>query len=244
MKHSLRIIGATALLLAFGVACDDGRIIERIIIDGPPPPASEAELIVALEDAYRTRSLSRFEPLFHADFWYFESTTGGSIAICRNRWICLHRRLFEPQNIPPSDPPLPPDLWLVSISISVAPESAFVDEPAYYRSDTNPGGLDPARWRATAATGAVSVLFETQGETDYQVSSRARFVVANDRSKASRVAGKYTFYRIEVVDSPRVDLTPVTSWIAVLDRYDGCDACPPPPPMKPQAQVRATEAWR
>ena len=232
MRHDVRSVVAFALGLMLSVACDDER--KGIMSPSePPPPDSETALIDALEDAYRARSIDRFEPLFHGDFWFFETAAPVEpAAICRDLWICTHRRLFEPQNIPPSREPLPPELWLRAITITVRLENAFDELPEYYRSQTNPSGLDQARWRVSGADAVVSILFETQGETDYTILRRARLVVAEDRSKTAGQVGKYSFYLIVANGAPRLGVQEDRSWAGVLRLFGAaCAECPPPPPL-------------
>jgi hypothetical protein len=218
---------ASVLALALLAGCNDDSST-GVIGERPQPPTSESALVDALESAYQTRSLAGFEPLFHADFWYSESTLENPVAICREQWICLHRRLFNPGSIPPGETPV--ELWLTGISIAVTPRTAFDERHEYYQSEVNPEGLNSMRWRVTAADLDVQILFETQGETDFQVSRRARFVVADDRSKAVGEDGKYSFYRIDVSaqTGPGVQ-TESTTWAGVLSLYGRiCPSCPPP----------------
>jgi hypothetical protein len=206
----------------------------------PPPPTSEIGLIGALQDAYSSRNYARFEALFDQDFSYFESF--GGERICRERWLCAHRRAFQASNIPPSEAPVAPELWLNSISIGIGLLSEFQEQPQYYQSSAaDAGGLDPTRWRVTGADASVTILFETQGDTDYQVTSSARFVVTEDRTKAVGEIGKFTIHRIDASRPYSAGAKEPSQWFTILSLYvDGCAACPLPAAV--DRTMRALEA--
>ena len=167
----------------------------------PPPPeiGSPAQLIEALSDAYQTRIFARFERLFHDDYLFILKPDplepNQPIDWGRTEELRIHRRMFEPQNIPPSETPLDEDLWLTSVTITLSPSSAFGERTEYYVSATNPDGLEPANWKAWGTDYSTSVLFETQGETDYQVTGSAYFVVVEDLTKTGTEAGRFLLYR-------------------------------------------------
>jgi hypothetical protein len=105
--------------------------------------------------------------------------------------------MFEPQNIDAGEPPLDPDLWLVSVNIRLSPESDWVERPDLYRSPANPNGLDPARWRAEEAVYEHFVLLDVHGATDYLVEGRCRYVVLEDLSVPKGWKGEFTLLRWE-----------------------------------------------
>jgi hypothetical protein len=169
----------------------------------PPPPLvdSPAALIAALSNAYQTRRYDYIEPLFHADYLFklrpdpLNPTQPEDWG--RTEELRIHRRMFDPANIPPSETPLPMDLWLVSVSITLTAAREFDERDEYYVSATNPDGLDPASFKAWGTDYNTSVLFETQGETDYQVTGSAYFVIVQDLSKTPGDAGSFLLYRWE-----------------------------------------------
>jgi hypothetical protein len=90
---------------------------------------------------------------------------------------------------------LPEELWLTSVTIQLSPSSNFGERIEYYQSATNPDGLEPANWKAWGTDYSTSVLFETQGETDYLVQGSAYFVVVEDLTKTGSEAGRFLLYR-------------------------------------------------
>ena len=108
--------------------------------------------------------------------------------------------MFDPENIPRGDPPPPSAAWLQQVSIVMSPQSDFAERQDLYTNSTPPGPLDPTRWIATEATYGANVFLAMQGDTDYQVIGRCRFVVLEDRTKAIGDAGKFTIYHWEDLD--------------------------------------------
>ena len=221
MPHGVRAI-ATALVFAVACValggCDD---TDPVVPVNVPQPASAAELVDALEVAYQARDLDRFAPLFHPEFVFTETTLTDTITTCRERWICLHRELFEPSSVPET-------LWLAALTIQVELQGEFVERPEYYASVANPLGLDPKRWLAVGAVSDVAILFETLGDTDYQVIQVADFVVVEDRT-ATAEANRFMFYRITSFDEIVTVAAGVEpkAWPAVLALYDTpCALCP------------------
>lgn len=221
MPHGVRAAATALVLVVACVAvcgCDDTDPI--VPVNVPQPPASAAELVDALEVAYQARDLDRFAPLFHPEFVFTETTLTETITTCRERWICLHRELFEPSSVPS-------ELWLAALTINAALQGELVERPEYYASTSNPFGLDANRWLATGVAAEISILFETQGETDYQVTRGADLVVAEERA-AVPGADRFTFYRIAAfADIRNVVAAEERSWSAVLALYDtSCALCP------------------
>jgi len=184
-----------------------------------------AALVTRLRDAYATRNPALYEELFHSDFLFVlppdplhpEQPTSWS----RTEEVRLHRRMFEPQNISPSEPPIDPALWLIAIDITLTQAGPFVELPEFYVSPSNPSGLDPSRWKVVGTDYHASVLFRTRGETDYQVIARQSFVVAEDLSKHPWQHGAFSLYRwqehgSEVTSSVS---SPAVPWFAVKNLY-------------------------
>lgn len=173
----------------------------------PRPIDSEAALIQTLADAYQQRSYAKFSTLLStepgAEYLFILQPDPNS----EPNWghieeLRIHQRMFEPQNTPPGDPPVPTELWLSSISITLSPQTDFTERPDLYQSTSNPDGLPASRWKATEATYQTNVFFELQGETDYQVTGRASFVVITDLTKNIGDPGKFLIYRWEDLDPP------------------------------------------
>lgn len=167
----------------------------------PPPPRpidSPEALVEALSNAYQTRRFDRIEGLFHDDYQFVlhpnPDDPSQPINWGRTEELRIHKRMFEPQNIAPSDPPLDPNLWLVSVTINLS-GTTFEERTEFYSSATNPEGLEPTTWKALGADYDTSVLFETQGETDYLVTGRAWFVVVQDLTKTPGETGSFLLYR-------------------------------------------------
>lgn len=161
------------------------------------PITSEASFIQSLANAYGRRDLVGYTSLLAEGFFFvlepFEFEPGWG----RVEEVRIHERMFEPQNVPPGEPPVPSELWLTSVTISLTPQTPFVERPDLYRSPTNPEGLDPERWRVTEATYTYSIFFELQGDTDYQANGRATFAVTADRLKFPGTPGRFALYRCE-----------------------------------------------
>jgi hypothetical protein len=126
--------------------------------------------------------------------------------------------MFEPQNIPPSETPVPPDLWLAAITATLTPARAFAERPEYYQSPGNPDGLDPARWTAWGADYYTSVLWETQGETDYLVKGGAYFIVAQDLARVAGEPGSMLVYRWQDLGTEAAKES-ARDWTAVKELY-------------------------
>jgi hypothetical protein len=170
--------------------------------DPPEPPPtidSSAALIQALADAYRQQNYDAFAGLLATDYLFVldEMTMTGETDWDRTTELRIHQRMFDPENIPPGDPPLAAENWLQSVTISLTPEMDFIERTDLYTTADPPGTLDPTRWRAEVANYGTNVFFQLQGETDYQVTGRANFTVINDLTKQVGDAGKFQILRWE-----------------------------------------------
>jgi hypothetical protein len=171
----------------------------------PPPPQppividTPEKLIEELSAAYQTRSYARLAPLFHDDYLFILQPNPMDPLQPEN-WgkteeLRIHKRMFEPQNIGPSEEPLPTELWLVAVDITLTGNRPFDERPEFYASATNPEGLNASNWKAWGTEYTTSVLFQTQGETDYQVTGKAWFVIVQDLSKTPGAAGSFLLYQ-------------------------------------------------
>jgi hypothetical protein len=152
-----------------------------------------------LRDAYAARDPERFAALLHPDFRFIlkadPSNPNQPVDWGRAEEVRIHQRMFRPQAIVPPDLPVHESLWVTGITISLAAAGAFVERPEYYASPSNPGGLDSATSRAWGVDYYTSVLWETAGETDYQVTGAAYFIVVENRTLNPDVPGAFLLYR-------------------------------------------------
>lgn len=204
-SHGARLGLLLAVLGLAPLGCN-----KRQTITPPPPPilfTSEAALIKGLEAAYQRRDYEKFKLLFSNptqpipaqpsyEFFLSEPTP------TENSWgypeeMRIHRRMFRPQDTLPGDNPVPTDLWLQSVDITLTKQAEFVEREDLYSSPSNPNGLDAGRWRATEAVYATEVFFRLAGSTDYLVNGHANFVVIQDLTKTNDDQGKWLIYRWE-----------------------------------------------
>ena len=199
VRSSIRLALLTVMILALPGA---GCIFSPDKKDVPPPDNNDVypvinsapALIENLRLAYQKRDVEKFITLLHPDYQFHLNDPPGEYWGYTEE-IRIHQRMFDPQNIPPTDPPLSTDLWLTSVDIQLQGANAFDERPEVYRSATNQEGLEEATWDATGADYTATVFFETQGETDYRVEGRADFIVARDRTKAIDAPGAWLIYR-------------------------------------------------
>jgi len=174
-----------------------------------------------LRAAYAARDYARYATLFHDEFrfilWPDPLNPTQPTDWSRVEELRIHRRMFDPANVPPSEPPVPLDLWLTAITITLAPAGPFQERPDYYQSPTNPDGLDVTRWKAWGAVYNTSVLWETQGQTDYQVTDGAYFVVAQDLARVAGEPGSMLVYRWE--DLRTAAAKEAATWTALKRLY-------------------------
>jgi len=163
-----------------------------------PAIVDATSLIENLRLAYQKRDIDKFETLLHPDYQFRlnQPADDGTDYWGAVEEIKIHRRMFRPSEIPPTDPPLPTELWLSSVDITLTGSTVFDERPEYYfNAQTNPEGLERSNWEVSGADYNAVVFFETQGETDYRVEGRAEFVVARDLTKAVDAPGAWLLYR-------------------------------------------------
>ena len=185
---------ATALLLLAGCEKD------KPMAPGPQPPANAAEVVELLATAYRTQDFATFSVLLADDFLFIlaepnpdTGETQWNVATERR----IHSRMFDPERIPISDPPLPMENWLQHVSITLTAQADFVERADLYTTYNPPGPLDPTLWKAESATYSTDVLFLLKGETDYQVWGRSDFTIITDLTKNIGDPGKFFILRWE-----------------------------------------------
>lgn len=191
-------------------------------VEKPAPAAVPAphSIVAALELAYEARDQARFEALLAEDFLFIPDKIG---SWGRVEETSIHRRMFDPAGTPPSDPPVPPDLWLQSVDATLTPVTKFAERPDLYASPSNPGGLDPAIWYVADATYSTYVFFQMQGDTDYLVEGQASFVVMVERAAPFGVSLRSYLYRWEDLGSVAQELqrtaSAQASWSDVKGLY-------------------------
>jgi hypothetical protein len=175
-----------ALLLA---GCNSPWSKEKPTPSPYPSLDSPSALIKTLEVAYRRLDYDKFVTLFASQdnvsyvFLLSEATQMGETSWGAAEEIRIHRRMFRHKVAVTTEPPVPEEQVLEAVDISLLPQTQFVERADLYRSVSNPGGLDSARWRATEATYGAYVIFQLVGTTDYQIDGRANFVVIEDKTK-------------------------------------------------------------
>ena len=88
--------------------------------------------------------------------------------------------------------------WLLE-SLQSASVATTLLRPFEARTDL---GLDPNIWRAWESPYVTASLFDLQGPTDYQVESRASYVIVEDLAIAPGSEGKFRIYLQEDIAVP------------------------------------------
>lgn len=165
---------------------------------------SETMLMLEYQDAYQRRDSGKLASLVAQDatatfrFVLARPTPEGTTEWPASDEIHIHRRMFSPGYLPPGDPPVPPSLWLRALQAEFTPVASFAERTDLYASPpSQPEGLDPAVWRASAAVFDVRLQVALPAETQYLVSERVRCTVIENRAKRVGEAGKFLLYRME-----------------------------------------------
>ncbi len=183
---------------------------------------SEVELIGQFEMAYRTRDFDKFRLLFHPDYRFYlnQAQPDGTTSWGLTEELRIHRRMFRSQDSFPGEYPVPPDLWLVSIDITLNLRGPFQDARSYYFDPiSNPDGFHREDFAVTQADYVASLFFQTQGETQYRVDGAVNFVVVNDLAKALGDEGKFLIYRWEDLGSGRSLTAEAKTWGSIKELY-------------------------
>jgi hypothetical protein len=192
------------------------------------PATSAEELIQDLASAYRERDWQWLMSLFvhdTPDSLDYVFVTAPSSGLPDESWGYvveerIHRRMLQPADTPMGETPVPAELWLTSVIITMTQETAFTEREDLY-SPQNPDGLSPERWKATDAIYGTDVLFDLQGPIDYQVTGQALFVVIEDLQKPLGVDGKFLVLQWNDL-APSVAITSVQqkTWSEIKNLYN------------------------
>jgi hypothetical protein len=197
---------------------------------------SPGAVIRALAAAYRSRDPELLRAILAHDetrgaeyvFFLSEPTELGETKWGWAEETRIHRRMFDPRNLPSDEDEVPPELWLQAVDINLQLLTAFQERTDLYSAETCPGGkcpdgkLDPMIWSALEAQYATDVFFQTADDVDYQVNGKANFVVIEDRGKRAGDAGKFLLYIWEELTPPaksRAGATKPSTWGSVKLLY-------------------------
>ena len=188
--------------------------IKRLFADGSAP-AAPVTLIEELVRVYEARDYDSYAALFppapesaQFEFVLPDPLPGGQVSWDLAEELRIHRRMFRPDQVPPGETPVPQELWLVSVSVSLVSIAGFAEIE-------NPAGLDPRRWRAWEAEYGAEVLFDTQSDTDFRATGRQRFVVAGLPNRLEGVPGKVCLYRWQESTPYGLSASETRSWSQV-----------------------------
>jgi len=203
-RHLSLVLALTTLLLGACIFSPPKPIKPPEPLRPYPVLASEDSLIETLSLVYQRKDYDKLQELLANDgdakYQFFFYGPGGTV----EQWdltteLRIHQRMFQPESPPPGTEPVPTELWLVSVSIKLTPQTSWTERTDLYRDPGNPSstGLDPTKWKVTEATYRASVFFQMLGETSYIVDdqqSLQSFLVVNDLAKTAG-PGKFMFFR-------------------------------------------------
>lgn len=191
---------------------------DKPMAPAPQPPANSAEFVEAFTAVYRAQDYATFAATLSPDFILVldepnpdTGETQWNVATERR----IHQRMFDPQNIPTSDPPLPTDFWLQSVTITLTPEATFVERPDLYTTFDPPGPIDPMRWIASSCAYSYNAFFHLAGDTDFDARGRLYFTVLEDRGKQVGDPGKFLLVRWEELRRPPGIATEPAQWTRI-----------------------------
>ncbi len=215
MSRVRETLRRTALLAALASIALTGCIFSPNEGELPPPPPlvidSPEKVVAALERAYQTRDYDLFvkllanDPNRNAEYLFIlsEATEEGDTQWGWETEARAHRRMFDPQDTLPGELPVPNDLWLQSIDITLTLQGSFTERTDLYSSDGGADGLlDRNVWKATSALYSTDVFFAMAGEVDYQVTGQADFVIVEDLAKSDGEDGQFLIYIWEDLGAP------------------------------------------
>ena len=194
------------------------------LIDSPDAVVQAVARAYILRDPYLLASILANDPERNAGFLFFLSPTGtGETQWGYTEEARIHQRMFHPEDPLPGDPPVPANLWLQSIQITLTPFESFGERQDLYSENHGADGkLDPDIWKASDALYSTYVLFDLAGSTDYKVEGEANFVVVEDRTKQVGESGKFLIYIWEELAPPTkgaVAAVQSATWSGVKQLY-------------------------
>jgi len=139
-----------------------------------------------------------------------------------DRWgvreeVRIHQRMFDPGDVPPGDAPVPQELRITAVNVSLTQATPWTERPEYYWDPaSNPGGLDATRWRAVEARVETWLFLDVQTGTDIIVGGDAIFTVIEDLAKNADDEGKFLLYLWEDADDRGVE---IWTWSWMKKRY-------------------------
>lgn len=215
MPRVREILRRTALLTALASIAITGCIFSPNEEEIPPPPAividAPGKVIDALSQAYQQRDYNLFisllanDPARNAEYLFIlsEPTEDGETQWGWETEARTHKRMFDPENTDPGDQPVPLDLWLESVNISLNLQANFIERNDLYSKDGGEDGLlDPRIWKTHATTYSTDVFFAMAGELDYQVNGLADFVIIEDLGKSGAEPGRFLLLFWEDLGNP------------------------------------------
>ena len=191
---------ALGFLLMVPPGCEDPVRQEQ---NGPGAPTSADAVVQSLAYSYQHQDFKALRSLLADDkarnaeyvFYLPEPTQFGETQWGHAEEVRLHRRMFDPQDTLEDEPAVPARLWLQSVEIHLTRLEPFEERKDLYSEDHGVDGkLDPDIWNAVDARYGTDVFFDTQSDTDFQVSGEANFVVIEDKTKRAGDSGKFLLY--------------------------------------------------
>ena len=221
----LRLFGCVLAVCLLAAGCDD-----PVAPPEPEPVIDSPEAVVtALVRAYVQRdpdllaSLLANDSDHNAEFVFLlsEPSDRGETQWGFDEEARIHRRMFRPDQVSPGERPLPEEYWLRSLSISLTPKVSFSESPDLYSKDGGADGkLDPALWRASAASYTTNMFFDLAGDTDYAVQGVAKFAVLEDLQKNTGDPGKFLLFVWEDREpDPRLADSAPATWGNIKSLY-------------------------
>ena len=211
-----------AAALVFG--CEADPVVKPI--EPPPSPTNPTEFIEELENAYGRMDLDLYQSLFPEDaeapflFIVNEPDWGEPTNWDLDEELRIHRRMFEPENAVAGEDPVPSDLHLKAIIITLTPVGDWTERFDLYASPIDPAGLDAARWRATEALYQARVLWDTESNNDYLIDALQNFIVIEDLARPAGEARKFLLYRWEDYGyGPQLSATQMATWSQLKALY-------------------------
>lgn len=213
----------TATSVLYVAACHDDIHTPDVVDPCTLHPCTAEAVVSQMRDAYAAMDPERFAALLHPDFLFLVQpdplNPGQPNDWGRSEEVRIHQRMFRPEQFASSSDPIPTELWLDAISIQLTANGPFIEYRDYYPPPTIPGGLDPAYARVWQCDYSDSVLFETEGETDYVVSGQSYFVVIEDRTKAANEAGAFLLYRWQDLGRETSNRSEPRDWSQIKGLY-------------------------